>query len=89
MVSDDFLKQIAGYGLTTARILYGMPDHPSVLQSFVWQHYDLAPRFPVLLKFLEFWQRELDGPLHSVEVAHSGLIRPAEFKAVNGVMTLH
>ena len=89
MVSDDFIRQIEGYGLTTARILYGLPDHPSLLQSYVWQQYDLAPRFPVLHKFLDFWRRELEGRLHSVRVAHSGLIRPAEFKAVNGVMTLH
>lgn len=89
MVSDDFIRQLEGYGLTTAEILYGMPDHPSVLQSFVWQQYDLAPKFPLLIKFLDFWRRELEGPLHSVRVAHSGLIRPAEFRAVNGVMTLH
>ena len=89
MVSDDFIRQIEGYGLTTATILYGMPDYPQLLQSYVWQQYDLAPRFPVLRKFLDFWARELEGPLHSVRVAHSALIRPAEFKAVNGVFTLH
>ena len=60
-----------------------------MLQTYVWQQYDLAPKFPVLLKFLEFWQRELEGPLHSVEVAHAGLIRPAEFRAVNGELALH
>lgn len=89
MVSDDFIRQLEGYGLTTAEILYGIPDHPNVLQSFLWQQYDLAPKFPILTKFLAFWRRELEGPLHSVRVAHSGLIRPAEFRAVNGVMTLH
>jgi uncharacterized protein Usg len=89
MVTSDFSRQLAGYGLTTANILYGLPDHPALLQSFVWQEYDLAPKFPVLLKFLDFWKRELDGPLHSVTVAHSRLIKPAEFRAVNGVMTLH
>jgi uncharacterized protein Usg len=89
MVSEDFIRQLQGYGLTTARILYGIPDHPRVLQTFVWQQYDLAPRFPCLFKFLEFWQRELEGPLHSVEVAHAGLIRPAEFRAVNGELYLH
>ncbi|MGO4816570.1 hypothetical protein AB4156_44485, partial [Cupriavidus sp. 2MCAB6] len=47
MVSEDFIKQLKGYGLTTATILYRMPDHPSVLQTFIWQHYDVAPRFPV------------------------------------------
>lgn len=89
MVSADFVRQIEGYGLTTAKILYRFPDHPSVLQSFVWQYYDLAPKFPGLRKFLEFWRRELEGPLHSVVVAHSGLIKPAEFRAVNGIVTLH
>ncbi|KMO22457.1 usg protein [Methylobacterium indicum] len=89
MVSKEFRQQIEGYGLTTAHILYRIPDHPGVLQTFVWQEYDVAPRFPVLTGFLEFWKRELDGPLHSVRVAHSRLIKPAEFRAVNGVLTLH
>ncbi|KMO11445.1 usg protein [Methylobacterium platani] len=89
MVSKEFRQQIEGYGLTTAHILYRIPDHPGVLQTFVWQDYDLAPRFPVLTGFLDFWKRELDGPLHSVRVAHSQLVKPAEFRAVNGVLTLH
>ena len=88
-VSADFLKQLEGYGLTTAEILYRMPDHPSLLQTYVWQHYDVAPNFPVLVKFLDFWRAKLDGALHSVKVAHSGLIRPAEFRAVDGIFRLH
>lgn len=59
-----------GFGLTTARILYRMPDHLDLLQLFVWQHYDIAPEFPELARFLAFWQREIEGPLHSVRVAH-------------------
>jgi uncharacterized protein Usg len=89
MVSQDFMRQLEGYGLTTANIFYGLPDHPRLLQSYVWQQYDLAPKFPQLHKFLEFWRRELEGPLHSVQVAHSRLIKPAEFNLVNGVLTLH
>ena len=80
MVSADFARQIEGYGLTTAKILYGFPDHPRVLQTFVWQCYDLAPIFPGLRKFLDFWRRELEGPLHSVTVAHSNLIKPPSFE---------
>jgi uncharacterized protein Usg len=89
MVSKAFMRQLEGYGLTTATILYHMPDHRHVLQTYIWQEYDLAPRFPVLLRFLDFWKRELEGPLHSVTVAHSRLIKPAEFQAVDGVLTLH
>ena len=89
MASADFIKQLAGYGLTTATILYRMPDHPVLLQTFVWQDYDLAPRFPELRGFLDFWTRELDGPLHSVTIAHARLIKPAEIVNVDGVLTLH
>lgn len=89
MVSKDFLRQLEGYGLTTATILYGFPDHPKLLQTFVWQNYDLAPRFPLLRKFLDFWRCELEGPLHSVTVAHSRLIRPAELRAVGAEFQLH
>ena len=82
-VSEDFRKQVLGYGLTTAQILYRMPDHPSLLQTYVWQNYDLCPKFPELFKFLSFWQQKLEGPLFSVQVAHSRLVRPAEIKAID------
>src|SRR6201992_2155720 len=88
-VSEDFRKQVLGYGLTTAEILYRLPDHPSLLQTYVWQNYDLFPRFPALQDFLQFWQQKLEGPLYSVRVAHSKLIKPAELRAVDGVFRLH
>lgn len=87
--SPDFVKQIEGYGLTTAHILYRMPDHPALLQTYLWQHYDLCPHFPELNRFLDFWKRELEGPLHSVTVAHARLIKPAELRTVGGVYTLN
>ncbi len=87
--SEAFIKQLAGYGLTTAEILYRLPDHPGLLQAYIWQDYDVAPDFPTLIRFLRFWQRRLDGPLHSVRVGHTKLIRPAEIKALNGEFRLH
>jgi len=55
VMSQDLQKQLKGYGLTTANILYRRPDHPWLLQSYVWQNYDLCPDFPELQVFLEFW----------------------------------
>ena len=89
MASADFRRQLEGYGLTTAQIFYRRPDHPWLLQSYVWQNYDLCPKFPELNRFLEFWKEKLEGPLHSVMVAHSGLIKPAELRAVSGEFRLH
>jgi uncharacterized protein Usg len=88
-VSKDFRKQVLGYGLTTAEILYRRPDRQRLLQTYVWQDYDLFPNFPALKDFLAFWQQELDGPLFAVTVAHSKLIKPAELRAVDGVFRLH
>ena len=88
-VSEDFIRQLQGFSLTTAEILYRLPDHLSLLQTYVWQDYDMAPEVPALKKFLKFWSVSLDGPLHSVRVAHAGLIRPAEIRAVQAQMVLH
>lgn len=71
-------RQLEGYRLTTAEILYHMPDHPGVLQSFVWQELDIAPRYPVLHRFLDFWVDRIDGRLHSVRVGSARLISPGE-----------
>lgn len=81
--------QLKGYRLTTAEILYHLPDHEGLLQTFVWQDYDLAPRFPVLQKFLTFWQRNIEGRLHSVRVAHVPLVAPTEVRAVASMQYLH
>lgn len=89
MVSSGFRLQLEGYGLTTANILYRLPDYPKIIQSYVWQEYDLHPDFPELRKFLDFWMRSLDGPLHSVIVAHSNLIKPAEMKLLDGEFKVH
>ena len=89
MASTHFQRQLNGYGLTTTQILYRRPDHPWLLQTYVWQEYDLCPNFPELQGFLRFWQRSLEGILHSVTVAHSRLIKPAELKAIDGEFKLH
>ncbi len=80
---------LRGYGLTTAQFLYYLPDHPHVLQSYIWQDYDLAPRFPALYRFIDFWKAKLEGPLHSVRYTHKKLISPTEWRKVDGELVLH
>ena len=89
MSDPDFVRQLDGYGLSTVQVHYFMPDHPSLLQLFVIQQYDLAPAFPRLDRFLDYWRREIEAVLHSVQVAHNHLIAPAEWRAVDGVITIN
>lgn len=81
--------QLLGHRLTTAEIIYRLPDHPALLQTFVWQDYDTAPQYPMLKKFLRFWETNIQGALHIVRVASVGLIRPSDFRYVKGELELN
>lgn len=76
----DLRAQLSDYRITTAKILYHMPDHERLLQEFIWQDYDVAPQFPRLVKFLDFWTRELDGKLHSVYLMRKDIITPGDYR---------
>lgn len=81
-------QQLNGYRLTTAQILYRMPDHPGLLQTYVWQELDLAPQFPELRRFLQFWAKEIEGKLHSIRVASCATLDGGRLAHANHVMTL-
>ncbi len=85
----DMNLMLNNYRLTTAEILYHMPDHQHLLQSYIWQELDQVPNFPRLNGCLRFWERELDGALHSVRVANVGLIQPTELRYANCEFSLH
>ena len=85
----DTELMLKGYGLTTAEFYYRMPDYQNVLNSFVWQLHDLAPDYPKLFEFIEFWQREIEGPLHSVRFTHRRMIAPGEWRQVVGEFPVH
>jgi uncharacterized protein Usg len=81
--------QLKGYRLATAEITYRLPDHPSLLQTFIWQHYDLAPDYPELRRFLAFWEQNIEGKLHSVQVGRTEVMAPTGYAHLAGVWRLH
>ncbi len=89
MANSELLQQLHGYSLTTAEILYRLPDFPKLIQSFVWQDYDYAPEFPRLAEFLDYWRANLDGPLHRITVSHKRLVSPAELRYLDGRLVIH
>ena len=87
--SGGFEQQLKGYRLATAEIVYHLPDHPSLLQTFIWQHYDIAPEFPELRRFLDFWKKNIEGRLHSVRVARQDLVGPGRWRSAATELRLH
>jgi uncharacterized protein Usg len=88
-VDPDFSARLACRRLTTAEVLYYIPDHPLLLQSYLWQTLDEAPDFPRVHRFLDYWRREIQAVIHSVEVSASGLITPARLDLSQVVGVLH
>lgn len=86
MERDEFALRLQGWRLATAEVLYYMPDHPKLLQSFVWQTLDLAPSYPRIHKFLEFWRREIDAVIHSVQLASGETLAPARVAAAKAYL---
>ncbi len=89
MTSSDFARQLGGERLTTAEVLYYMPDHPALLQRFLWQTLDRAPGFPRIHKFLGFWRTEIDAVIHSVTVSAAGIVTPARLDIAREVGVIH
>ncbi|RMD64843.1 MAG: Usg family protein [Alphaproteobacteria bacterium] len=77
-------EAIQDYRLTTAEILYRMPDYPNLLQSYLWQSLDRVPDFPKLNQFLDIWERQLAGTVDSVRIGYVGIIQPGEWDLQDG-----
>ena len=88
-MESDLELQLKGQRLTTAEVLYYMPAHPALLQSFLWQTLDLAPDFPRIHQFLDFWRREIDAVIHSVNIGGVELIAPGKVRIARHIGDLH
>lgn len=84
-LKDAFIKD---YRLILAEIVYHMPDRPQFLQTFIWNEMDIAPRYPVLHNFLDYWHKNIEAPLHSVYVDSQRIIMPGEYQYAQMQLTL-
>jgi uncharacterized protein Usg len=86
MSHNELSMRLSGWRLATAEVLYYMPDHPALLQTFTWQTLDLAPSYPRIHQFLEFWRREIDAVIHSVQLATGETLAPARIQTANAYL---
>ena len=87
--ASEFEQRLNGATLLTAEVLYYIPDHPKLLQTFLWQTMDVAPKYPRLNQFLDFWRREIEAVIHSVRVAHTDPMAVPAWRAPSGMLRLH
>jgi len=94
-VSDDEVNKIIEETnefyrvLATLDITYRMPDHLDLVQAFLYQVFDMSPEFPRARKYLDFWEKNLDGPLHSVKIYSTRYNPDGEIRYASYTATLH
>lgn len=87
--ASEFEQRLKGATLVTAEVLYYMPDHPRLLQTFMWQTLDEAPKFPRVAQFLDFWRREIEAVIHSVRVAHGQPLDVPDWRNGRGMFSVN
>jgi len=86
---EDIPGDSQDYRLTTAEILYQIPEFPDLLQSYLWQSLDRVPDFPKLNDFLSAWEKDIEGKLHSVRIGYVGIIQPEEWRYADSMTATH
>lgn len=66
-------------------VVYERPDHRWLLQEFTWETEDYVPDLPRVRRFLDYWRRELDGPISRVYVVVRGRLLPYDLRVARVV----
>jgi uncharacterized protein Usg len=86
----DFRGELIGKRhLVTVSVLYYLPDHPSLINEFLWQTMDLGPKYPRIGQFLDFWRREIDATIKEVMISGSRSLAPRMVLKIDEMLVLH
>ena len=58
--------------VATVQVIYYIPDYLSIVQEFIWQTEDQLPEYPRITKFLNYWDKNIDGPIKEVYIYDQG-----------------
>ena len=54
---------IRKWTLATVQVIYHIPDHIHILNEFSWQTKDRLPEYHRIHEFLDYWDKNIDGPI--------------------------
>ena len=54
---------IRKWTLATVQVIYHIPDHIHIVNEFSWQTKDRLPEYPRIHEFLDYWDKNIDGPI--------------------------
>ena len=58
--------------VATVQVVYYIPDYLNIVQEFILQTEDQIPEYPRITKFLNYWDKNIDGPIKEVYIYDQG-----------------
>ena len=47
----------------SVQVVYYIPDYLNIVNEFIWQTKDQKPDYPRIEQFLDYWDKNIDGPI--------------------------
>ena len=54
--------------IASVQVVYYIPDYMSLVNEFIWQTEDQLPEYPRITRFLDYWDKNIDGPIKEVYI---------------------
>ena len=64
---------IKKWTVASVQVVYYIPDYLHIVNEFVWQTDDQIPDYPRIERFLEYWDKNIDGPIKEVYIYDHGI----------------
>ena len=63
---------IKKWTVASVQVVYYIPDYMSLVNEFVWQTEDQLPDYPRIGRFLNYWDKHIDGPIKEAYIYDHG-----------------
>ena len=54
--------------VASVQVVYYIPDYMNLVNEFIWQTEDQLPEYPRITRFLDYWDKNIDGPIKEVYI---------------------
>ena len=65
MTIEIILKK---WTVASVQVVYYIPDYMNLVDEFIWQTEDQLPEYPRITRFLDYWDKNIDGPIKEVYI---------------------
>ena len=59
---------IRKWTVASVQVVYYIPDYLNIVNEFIWQTADQLPEYPRITRFLDYWDKNIDGPIKEVYI---------------------